>query len=196
MLVADLVPLHLCYICLFLSSFPGCNGEELWRQGLPQCTGERHPVMRVSLWHRSLSGIWCLKWQQHTQTPVTFNKSLLPCSSTQAAECNQTWAGQEDQQTAHPHRWAGKKTLSSVTFSPANQPVRQSDKLCLWSPAVSSRTTCQSSCGAVRSWAWGAPSCLTPETCRTLPYEPTSSKWACVAFYSGLCPFYCWITWQ
>lgn len=88
-------------------------------------------------------------------------------SCLQAAECNQTRAGQEDQQTAHPHRWTGKETLSSV-----KQTVCQSDKLTV--PCCHFRTTCQSSCGAVRSWAWGAHSCLTLEICKTLLYELTS----------------------
>lgn len=39
------------------------------------------------------------------------------------------------------------------------------------------RITCLSSCGAVRSWAWRAPSCLILETCKTLPYELTSSNY-------------------
>lgn len=132
-------------------SSPGCNREELWRQGLPQRIGEWHPVMRVSLWHHShsVSDVWSGKTQ--VNSPLRLNKSLLLPSSTQAAECNQTRAGQEDQQIAHPHRWAGKRTLPSVTRRPVNHPVRQSDKLCLWFPAVSCRTTCQSSCGAVRS---------------------------------------------
>lgn len=29
----------------------GGDGAELWRQGLPQRPGERHPIMRVSLGH-------------------------------------------------------------------------------------------------------------------------------------------------
>lgn len=61
----------------------------------------------------------------YINTALRLNKSLFLPSSMQAAECNQTRAGQEDQQTAHPHCWAGKNTLSSVTISPVSHPIHQ-----------------------------------------------------------------------